>query len=110
DIIEEIFGDIAERRDQRGHEGIRPQPDGSYNVDGLTPIRDLNRELNWHLPDEEATTIAGLVINEARIIPEVGQVFSFLGLRFEVLRKQRNQIVALRITPLTPMNEIDDTG
>jgi len=109
DILEEIFGDIAEEHDQHAPEGIRPQPDGSYNVDGWTPIRDLNRELQWNLPDEEATTVAGLVIHEARVIPESGQVFSFFGFKFEVLRRQRNQIMALRITP--PRGEpVDDTG
>lgn len=110
DIVEEIFGDIAERRGPERLGTIRPQPDGSYNVDGVTAIRDLNRELGWTLPDDDATTIAGLVINEARIIPEVGQVFSFHGFKFEILRKQRNQITALRVTPLTPAEEKDDSG
>jgi Mg2+/Co2+ transporter CorB len=112
DIVEEIFGDIAEHHDQVLSEGIRPQADGSYNVDGLTPIRELNRELDWYLPDDAATTVAGLVIHEARIIPEVGQMFSFHGFTFEILRRQRNQIVALRITPprkQKPMDE-DDSG
>jgi Mg2+/Co2+ transporter CorB len=109
DILEEIFGSIGEELDQHMPEGIRPQADGSYNVDGWTPVRDLNRELEWNLPDEEATTIAGLVIHEARVIPEVGQVFSFYGFKFEILRRQRNQIMALRITP--PKSEpLDDTG
>jgi Mg2+/Co2+ transporter CorB len=62
-------------------------------------VRDLNRELEWDLPDDLATTVAGLVIHEARIIPEVGQVFAFFGFKFEILRRQRNQIMALRITP-----------
>ncbi len=99
DILEEVFGDIADVHDQKVTTGIRRQADGSYNVDGWMPVRDLNRELDWHLPDEEATTIAGLVINAARTIPTVGQVFSFYGFKFEVLRRQRNQITALRITP-----------
>jgi Mg2+/Co2+ transporter CorB len=110
DIVEEIFGSIAERRGREELGTIRQQADGSYTIDGLTAIRDLNRELGWNLPDEAATTVAGLVINEARIIPEAGQVFSFHGFRFEVLRKQRNQIVALRITPLAPAEEMDDSG
>jgi Mg2+/Co2+ transporter CorB len=110
DILEEIFGDIAEEHDQPAPEGIRPQADGSYNVDGWMPIRDLNRELDWDLPDEAATTIAGLVIHEAHIIPEVGQVFSFFGFKFEILRRQRNQIVALRITPPRKIAEEDDSG
>jgi Mg2+/Co2+ transporter CorB len=99
DILEEVFGDLADVHDQKAATGIRRQADGSYNVDGWMPVRDLNRELNWSLPDEEATTIAGLVINAARTIPTVGQVFSFYGFKFEILRRQRNQITALRITP-----------
>jgi Mg2+/Co2+ transporter CorB len=109
DILEEIFGDIAEETNQHSPEGVRPQADGSYNVDGWTPVRDLNRELEWSLPDEVATTIAGLIIHEARVIPEAGQIFSFFGFKFEILRRQRNQIMALRITP--PRREpVDDTG
>ena len=102
DILEEVFGDIADLHDQKAATGIRRQADGSYNVDGWMPVRDLNRELNWNLPDEEATTIAGLVINAARAIPDVGQVFSFYDYKFEVLRRQRNQITALRIIPPLP--------
>lgn len=101
DILEEIFGSIREEVDQKQPEGIRPQPDGSYIVDGWTPLRDINRALGWNLPDEEATTIAGLVIHDAQIIPEVGQVFSFHGCKFEVLRRQRNQITQLRLSPIT---------
>ena len=73
---------------------------GSVIVDGSAPIRDVNRAMDWSLPDDRATTIAGLVIQEARVIPDAGQVFTFHGLRFAVLRKHRNRITALRITPL----------
>jgi Mg2+/Co2+ transporter CorB len=98
DILEEIVGQIADEHDT--HEAaIRPQPDGTVNVDGAVAIRDLNRQMNWNLPDEEATTIAGLVIHEAQTIPEPGQVFTFYGYRFEILRKTRNKIAALRISP-----------
>ena len=98
DILEEIVGQIADEHDT--HEAaIRPQPDGTVNVDGTVAIRDLNRQMNWYLPDEEATTIAGLVIHEAQTIPEPGQVFTFYGYRFEILRKTRNKIAALRISP-----------
>ena len=86
-------------------QGVRPQPDGSVNVDGSVPIRDLNRAVGWDLPDEEATTVAGLVIHEARIIPEPGQTFTFHGFRFQVLRKSRNRITALRITPVERQRE-----
>jgi Mg2+/Co2+ transporter CorB len=73
------------------------QSDGTVNVDGTVAIRDLNRHLDWDLPDDEATTIAGLVIHEAQTIPEPGQVFTFHGYRFEILRKSRNRIMAIRI-------------
>lgn len=102
DILEEIVGDIADEHDVTV-EGVRRQPDGSVNVDGAVPIRDLNRVMDWHLPDEEATTVAGLVIHEARIIPEPGQAFTFHGFRFQVLRRSRNRLTALRITPVTAL-------
>jgi Mg2+/Co2+ transporter CorB len=99
DILEEIVGDIVDEHDITVP-GVRPQPDGSVNVDGGVPIRDLNRVMEWNLPDDEATTIAGLVIHEARLIPEPGQTFTFHGFRFRVLRRHRNRITVLRITPL----------
>jgi Mg2+/Co2+ transporter CorB len=99
DILEEIVGDITDEHDV-AVPGVRPQPDGSVNVDGAVPIRDLNRVMEWNLPDDEATTIAGLVIHEARLIPEPGQSFTFHGFRFGVLRRERNRLTALRITPL----------
>ncbi len=99
DILEEIVGDISDEHDV-ALPGVWRQPDGSIHVDGAVPIRDLNRAMEWNLPDEQATTIAGLVIHEARSIPEVGQSFTFHGFRFGVLRKERNRITALRITPL----------
>ncbi len=99
DILEEIVGDITDEHDIVVP-GVRPQPDGSVNVDGGVPIRDLNRAMEWNLPDDEATTVAGLVIHEARSIPEPGQTFTFHGFRFRVLRRERNRITTLRITPL----------
>lgn len=101
DILEEIVGEIRDEHDVPVS-GVRPQPDGTTNVDGWVTIRELNRAMNWNLPDEEATTVAGLVIHEAQTIPEVGQIFSFHGFKFEILRKQRNQITALHISRLPP--------
>jgi Mg2+/Co2+ transporter CorB len=99
DILEEIVGQIADEHDS--HEtAIRPQADGTVNVDGSLPIRDLNRHMDWDLPEREATTIAGLVIHEAQTIPEPGQAFTFYGYRFEILRTSRNKITALRNKPL----------
>jgi Mg2+/Co2+ transporter CorB len=105
DILEEIVGDISDEHDVVVA-GVRAQPDGSVVVDGSVPIRDLNRAMDWRLPDEEATTIAGLVIHEARSIPERGQGFTFHGFRFRVLRRERNRITTLRIVPLNGEAEV----
>lgn len=99
DIVEEILGGIPDERAGSEPADVRAQPDGSYLVRGTTPIRDLHRLLEWNLPDQEATTIAGLVIHEARTIPEIGQRFAFYGFKFEILRRQRNQVTLLRVTP-----------
>ncbi|MDE1938828.1 MAG: HlyC/CorC family transporter [Alphaproteobacteria bacterium] len=100
DILDEVFGRIPDEHGAITQTGIRPQPDGSFYIDGVTTIRDINRALDWNLPDDEATTLAGLVIHEARTIPDVGQRFAFYGYKFEILRRQRNQITALRVVPL----------
>lgn len=116
DIIEEIVGEIADETDEE-LAGVRVQADGAVSADGQVPIRDLNRKMNWALPDEEATTIAGLVIHEARMIPDPGQIFTFHGFTFQVLRKERNRITRLRITPTaqakrpsTPLGEAVAAG
>lgn len=98
DILEEIVGDIEDEHDDKV-EGVQAQIDGTYIVDGVVTIRDLNREFEWRLPDEEASTIAGLLLHEARRIPEVGQIFHFFGFRFEIRSRKRNQITSIRIFP-----------
>jgi Mg2+/Co2+ transporter CorB len=102
DIIEEIVGEIEDEKDVETA-GIEPQADGSVLVSGWITVRDLNRQFDWKLPDEEAATVAGLVIHEAQRIPEVGQSFAFHGFRFEVMRRQRNQIVLLKVIPPAPV-------
>ena len=104
DILEEIVGQIADEHDAQDV-AIRVQADGSVNVDGTVAVRDLNRQMDWSLPDEEATTIAGLVIHEAQTIPEPGQAFTFYGYRFEILRKSRNKITAIRIRQIGPTDK-----
>lgn len=99
DIIEEIVGEIEDEHDSPV-EGVKQQTDGSISVDGNVTIRDLNRAMDWSLPDEEAVTIAGLVIHEAQSIPDVGQTFSFHGFRFRILRRRRNQITAINVQPI----------
>ena len=98
DILEEIVGDITDEHDLV-IQGVRQEADGSVVVDGSVPIRDLNRALDWSLPDEEATTVAGLVIHESRTIPEERQAFTFYGKRFTVMKRVKNRITKLRIRP-----------
>jgi Mg2+/Co2+ transporter CorB len=104
DILEEIVGEIEDEHDVEV-EGVKLLKDGSMVVDGDVTIRDLNRMYEWRLPDEEASTIAGLVLHEARRIPEVGQVFAFHGFRFQILKRQRNQITSIMIKPLGELPE-----
>jgi Mg2+/Co2+ transporter CorB len=101
DILEEIVGDIADEHDMKV-EGVVQEEEGSFIVDGGVTLRDLNREMDWELPDDQASTLAGLILHEARQIPLQGQVFTFYNLRFEILERQRNQIRKIRVTPLEP--------
>jgi len=97
DILEEIFGRLPDEHAVEARPDVRRRPDGSYLVDGTVAVRDLNRELDWSLPEDDATTIAGLVIAQSGTIPDAGQRFAFFGYTFEIMRRQRNQITALRI-------------
>ena len=97
DILEEIVGEIEDEYDMPV-QGVRRQVDGSVNVNGQVTIRDLNRAMDWDLPDDDWVTVAGLVIHEAQTIPQPGQTFLFHGHRFQVMRRQRNQITALRVS------------
>ncbi len=96
DILEEIVGEIADEHDV-DEDDFQRETDGSIVVDGAMTIRDLNRECEWNLPDDNANTVAGLVIHEAQMIPAEGQVFSFQGIRFEVLTREVNRITSLKL-------------
>ncbi|MDO8799185.1 HlyC/CorC family transporter [Phenylobacterium sp.] len=97
DILEEIVGEIDDEHDS-AIQGVRRQPDGSVVVDGSVTIRDLNRAMDWDLPDDDAVTVAGLVIHEAQTIPKIGQTFIFYRHRFQVVKRVRNQITTLRVS------------
>ena len=108
DILEEIVGEIDDEHDDQV-KGVTAEADGGYLVDGRVTIRDLNREFEWALPDEEAATLAGLVLHEARRIPDVGQCFKFHGFRFDIVQRQRHQITEIRITPPTDTSNGDNS-
>lgn len=108
DILAEIVGDMgAPPTAAAGSQvpGVKLQADGAYVVDGTVALRDLNREFDWGLPDQDAATLAGLVMHEARMIPSVGQTFEFHGFRFEIMRRHRNQVTQIRVTPPKPPAE-----
>jgi len=100
DILEEIVGDISDEFDVTPVHIPQPSEAGDYLIDGAMTIRDLNRAMDWNLPDEEANTVAGLVIHEAQTIPAEGQVFSFHGFRFEIATRRENRITRLKIRRL----------
>jgi Mg2+/Co2+ transporter CorB len=100
DILEEIVGEITDEFDTEAEITLKASESGDYMVDGAMTIRDLNRAMDWSLPDDEANTVAGLVIHEAQMIPAEGQVFSFHGFRFEVVARKENRITKLRVRPL----------
>lgn len=104
DILEEIVGDISDEHDVAPI-GVRPQRDGSYLVSGGVTVRDLNRRFGWDLPDQDAATIAGLVIHESKVIPQVGQIFHFHGFRFQIGRRQRNRITSIRMTKIDKISD-----
>lgn len=99
DILEEIVGEIDDEMDEIVA-GVRKQQGGSYMVEGTVTIRDLNRDFDWRLPDDEGySTLAGLLLHETQMVPDVGRVFHFYDFTFEVVRRQRNQITLVRVTP-----------
>ena len=100
DILEEIVGEITDEFDPEEQEVLKLSDTGDVTVDGAMTIRDLNRATDWNLPDEEANTVAGLVIHEAQTIPVEGQVFSFHSYRFEVVARKANRVTKLKIRPL----------
>ena len=107
DVLEEIVGDIVDETDRTPNNGVyaQLQEDGSVIADGIYPIRDLNRQFGWDLPDEQASTLAGLLLYETERIPKQGISYSFYNYTFQVLNKQGNQLTSIRITPQKPVSQ-----
>jgi len=105
DVLEEIVGEIDDEHDVE-IAGVKPQPNGSYIVDGSVTIRDVNREFEWDLPSENYSTVAGLLLHEVRRIPNPGQCFNFYGFRFDIIRRHRNQITLVRVTPPVELQRV----
>lgn len=98
DILEEIVGQIDDEEDE-SVPGVKTLPKGTYLVDGAVTIRDLNREFEWGLPDDEYATLAGLILFEAKMVPAVGQSFRFHDFQFDIVKREKHQITQVRVTP-----------
>ena len=102
DILEEIVGDFTTSMSPSLAEEVIPQKDGSLLVDGTTNIRDINKACACHLPENEARTIYGVIIEELGDLPVVGAKITIDGYEFEVLEVQDNVIKKALIRHLTP--------
>ncbi len=98
DVLEEIVGRIEDEHDSYDSQIILKE-ENQYIIDGLTPIRDINRELNWSLYGD-ASTIGGLIISELKRIPEEDEVIELFDLRINILRKSAHRIKTLLVTKL----------
>ena len=107
DVLEEIVGDIEDETDSLTppKQPIQPQKDGSLIIDGETSLRDLNRRFNWNLPDENASTLSGLIVYEAERIPQAGQAYSFYGFHFKILAVNHNHLDKIEVTPISSQGQ-----
>jgi CBS domain containing-hemolysin-like protein len=104
DIVEEVFGPIYDEHD-RLKEAIRKQPDGSWIVDGVVAMSELENELETDFPDDEEDdyeTVAGLLMQEAGRVPEPGFVCEYHGFRFEVLHADPMQVREVAVRKVEP--------
>lgn len=101
DIIEEIVGDINDEYDSENinTSGIRKINNKSWIIDGQIPLRDLNRQLSWNIDDENAVTLAGYLLDATQSIPQQGQKFIFNGFEYEIIRRKKNQLSQIKVTP-----------
>jgi len=96
DIIEEIVGNIFDEKDF-STVGIRRVNENQYRIRGDVNIRDINRELDLNLPENNASTLAGYIIFKTEALPEVGQTFKFNNIIYEILNKNKNQITQIKV-------------
>lgn len=97
DILEEIVGDISDEHDIPEDPSLNSEIDGSVVVRGNMNIRELNRAMGWDFPEEDAVTIAGLVIDFARRIPDEGEVFIIHGYAIEIIARDSTRLTKLKV-------------
>jgi Mg2+/Co2+ transporter CorB len=105
DILEAIVGEVSEAED-RELDDVEQQPDGSLLASGQTQIRRLNRLMDWDLPEDEAVTLAGLVIDLAERIPNEGETIAFGRYRLTVRKRERHRLSLVEVSRV-PLPEDD---
>jgi putative hemolysin len=103
DILEEIVGEIEDEDTEREEVvEITPADDGAYDVLGSTEVGKIERLFDLEIEDDDFTTIAGLVIDEAGRVPTPGTRLNFRGLDVEVLEADERRIARLRLRRKQP--------
>ncbi|WP_338506073.1 HlyC/CorC family transporter [Erwinia aphidicola] len=105
DILEEIVGDFTTSMSPTLAEEVVPQNDASVLVEGSANIRELNKAFNWTLPEEEARTVNGMILEELQDIPLPGTTVHIGHYAVDILDVQDNMIKQVRITPKTSLME-----
>ncbi len=105
DILEEIVGDFTTSMSPSLAEEVTPQNDGSVLIDGSANIRELNKAFNWHLPEDDARTINGMILEALEEIPAVGTRVRIEQYDIDILDVQDNMIKQVRVLPVTPLRE-----
>jgi len=104
DILEEIFGEIRDRREPRVDDYLRLD-DRRIVAKGTMSIRDVNTLLGTDLESAEIETAAGYLVERIGRIPREGEAFELDGLRFLVLSAEPVRVNKLRIERLAEEDE-----
>ncbi|MEG0007705.1 HlyC/CorC family transporter [Aeromonas lusitana] len=105
DILEEIVGDFTTSMTPAPSDEIHPQPDGSFLVEGSASIRELNKEMNWHLPMDGPRTLNGALLEYLEEIPQPNISVRLAGYPIEILEVENNMVKMARIMPHLYRNE-----
>ena len=105
DILEEIVGDFTTSMAPAPSDEIHPQPDGSFLVEGSASIRELNKEMHWHLPIDGPRTLNGVILEYLEEIPQPNISVRLAGYPIEILEVENNMVKMARIMPHLYRNE-----
>lgn len=97
DILEEIVGEFTTDFSSASSQDITPQDDGSYLIDGSTPIRTINKNLNWNLPTNGPKTLSGLVTEALETLPESPVCLYINEYQIEIRQLKDNIVKTIQI-------------